>query len=278
MIDEGHTIVGYLPTSVAASGGLKLTKIVKQAMLHRCLGMNFDPLSSRSLLGILAKYGTLDMHPALALYTTDVPEGKDVSCTSSSTKTAMPCTGCVVERGRLVENSATPLVWRRFSDVEKKRAEAVDLMKRANAMGGRKGAGPLRYEGKAILLSNSLSIVTPFYAKWHFVGGSLHHLLDAHRLFGFERLHNLPNGVERNLLDASMNALGKADFYSCAVLTAKGEPRLASSLRSSILEKCNAFLTETHHFSPMPDNRLTSQLMEFSCRRKVLVRWKRKIW
>lgn len=62
--------------------------------------------------------------------------------------------------------------------------------------------------------------------------------------------------VERILLDACINALGKVDFHSQAVLSPNEKLRLDSPHWASIIKNSNVFLTETHHFSPMPSLRL----------------------
>lgn len=256
MIDKGHTIVAFLPTSVPTRGGMKLDRTVKQTVLHKCLRLVFYPLAKRTLTGITSSDENLVCHDVLVEYVTDFPEGKDLSCTFNSIKTALPCTGCTVPRGSLIEFTGDNIVWREHLKVSAEREKATAFIQQADALKGKRGVGPIREQGKNILTDNSISLVRPFYENWCFLDGKLHHLLDAHRIFGFERLHNLPMGLEKILIESSMNFFTQANIVSSSMKNAKGEGRRCSPILPTVISKINMFLTETHHFSPMPNLRL----------------------
>lgn len=194
---------------------------MKQAILKKFLKIVYDQVASRSLGAISAKKCKLLCDPILANLVTDFTEGKNLSCSLQSISTAMPCTGCKVEKGQLSKNSDKPLQWRRYADIKSAREKSVKIIKKANELKWRKGDGKLRYQAKTILLRNSLPVVTSFYDSWRFLDGEVHKLLDACRIFGFERLHNLPIEVMRIILEAATNSTARSDVKSLAMLTEK---------------------------------------------------------
>lgn len=175
-------------------------------------------MDKRALGGVLCNCKALNCHLVPANTITDFPGGKDLSGTRNSIKTAITCAGCKVKKENLSKSCDQPVIWRKHSNVSPLRSEAVENIRQANEKGGRLGAVSLRARGENVLKENSLSSVRPFHEVCPFIDGSVHPLLDAHRIFGFERRHDLPIGVQEKVIDATLIYLRHKNSLSSSML------------------------------------------------------------
>jgi hypothetical protein len=220
-------------------------------MLHKCLSLVLEPIRSKMLCGLLAttRDGTaLKVHMVLGTYITDVPEGKDVCCVKHGNRTPMPCAGCKVAAGRLVESLAGQVQWRDSNGMERIRQESLSLL--------RDGCSVLRQRGQEELAKFSLSPVAPFYRDWPFAGGREHRLLAASRYCGFESMHSLASGTLKTLLVAIGARLSNAPLVSATMTTRRGTSRPLSSIKTTALRHLNALLSSTQRESTMPGLRI----------------------
>jgi hypothetical protein len=243
LIREGDTIVAFLPTSTLWSGDKTGSRDDRMTLLHLCLQEATDPLRRVMLPGLTFrdKDGRLrKMHLCLVNWVTDVPEGKDVAGCLHGNVTARPCAGCLVEANEQSSCVVGRVNWRSFESMQNARDHSAKMHRKADTLRGGIAVRQIRNEAKELLGSLSLSSVPPFIRRWPFVDGKVHPLLDFHRCFGFERMHNLHLGVGRTICLMISERLAEGNSVSTQL----------------VLSAANNLLALTQSTSPTPGARI----------------------
>jgi Plavaka transposase len=251
--------VTFLPPSTRWSGDKTGSRDDRMKLLHLCLQEATEPLRRVMLPGLVFRDtdGRLrKMHLCLVNWDTDVPEGKDIASCLHGNITARPCTGCLAEAKEQSLCVAGSVNWRSFEGMQNARDQSAKMHRNADTLRGSIAVRQIRNEAMELLGSLSLASVPPFIRRWPFVDGNVHLLLDFHRCFGFERMHNLHLGVGRTICSVISERLAEGDSVSTQLVASRGEPRKFASIRVAVLSATNNLLALTQSTSPMPGARM----------------------
>jgi len=264
LIDNGHTLVGFLPVEFLpddtygdgddeycdADGDVsvvqlddfithtsnKTGRLLKLEMLHKSMKKILEPL--RALLdrgfSVKDKSGHVwNCFPKMVSYCCDIPEAKDMSGVKHGTLGLAPCIRCM--------SSATDfesIISRPKRDISRT-VEARKMIQDASLPSA---SSAVQDKALKVMKELYLSPVNSFLEHMY-----LHHrslmLSDVYSIFTFESLHNLHLGTSKMLKSCFSEYL-----YTTDVITFPAGPRrkqrVMSSQRSNILKSFNAILAE----------------------------------
>jgi hypothetical protein len=109
--------------------------------------------------------------------------------------------------------------WRSFEGMQNARDQSATMHRKADTLRGSIAVRQIRNEAMELLGSLSLASVPTFIRRWPFVDGKVHPLLDFHRCFGFERMHNLHLGVGRTICSMISERLAEGDSVSTQLVS-----------------------------------------------------------
>ncbi len=141
----------------------------------------------------------------LAGYITDILEGKLIAGTKQGNKTPRLCASCLVGASDLSMSLTDAVTWRAYPD---------SLRLRAASRGIATSSCLQRY---------SLAITRPLFHAWPFFDGRVHSLLDFHRIFGYDRMHNIHLGLTRMLHDLFQDRLMSNTMETNVIVSRNGE-------------------------------------------------------
>ena len=282
LIDNGHTIVGFLPvefrtfvdswfdidkmdvvdelevvnnTHVPVEDFVPHTsssrgRVAKLETLHKVMLLIFKPLLNARLKGFEAFFGNVDrwnIFPILVSYCCDIPECKDMSAVKHGLSCQMPCVRCMIPSDQFSQLTTYPT--RDMSQTMSIRREVKDLINSLNTM----RQGPRRravLEAAAEKLdAASLSPVPSFLEELYCVGNIVPN--DAYSIFTFEPLHNLHLGISKLLKTCTIQLLSSDDLYTHPTKNSR-QQRKFSSIKNKVLRSCNALLAAIEAQFPIP--------------------------
>ena len=286
LINNGLTIVGFLPASTVATEdidyetdvddelrhddeSLSSTRIPlddhveltsdtdgresSMRVLHSCISYCLSKLESISVTGqniVFPGIGSWNWFPLLCSYCCDIPEAKNIFTVKHGNKCTMPCIRCTAPQTTF--NTYSKESPRHSSDTIQARQECLDLsnsIRNLPSLNKKATEATLINKQNDILDMYSLANWPSFLENNDLVPRSV--IENFYDIYTFEALHDLYLGtstsIKRNVF-----------FYliSDRIIPINNRMRKMSSLRSSILRGCNTILRFFQSHSFMPGTRI----------------------
>ena len=244
-IVNGLTFVGFLPVNFYQQDGNNwvhtgISREIKLKVIHEALSLVLNAIKEVGLEG----FSCLDKenkkrrcHPCIALYTCDLPEGKDMTSVRNGNSSQRNCHRCLAKTSDFNLNTSA-----KYRVGVETRSMIIDYFKLRQT--------ETQEKSKRILNEFSLFPQVPWLLDFPFIG--LHESIDLHSLFGYEVLHGLHLGISKDLKRCLSERLRSATHFTKAIPTRTGKMREASfkAVRSQILSGVNKMLSHMARNSP----------------------------
>ena len=250
-IVNGLTFTAFLPVKFYTKDGNNwvqtgVSRELKLAILHKALSYILQEIKDVAYKGFSCndiEYKKRRCHPCVALYTCDLPEGKDMTSIKNGNSSKRNCHRCLAETSDF--NSFTSAS-RRMGSETKYLIEQYFKVRETESL----------QNAKLVLNDVSLSPQIPWLLGFPFVGA--HESLDLHSLFGYEVLHNLHLGVSKDLKRCLSERLRSTAHFTSSVPTKAGNIRHTTfkAVRNQVLAGVNAMLSHMERTSPSQNLRI----------------------
>ena len=250
-IINGLTFAAFLPVNFYTQHGCNLVQTAvsrekKLKMLHDALSYVLNEIKEVALEGFScldANHKKRRCHSCIALYTCDLPEGKDMTSVKNAHSSNRNRHRCVAKASDF--NLST---FARNRSGHETKSVILEYFKIRSTTS--------LEQAKKVLNEYSLSPQVPWLLNFPFIGG--HKLIDLHCLFGYEVLHNLHLGISNDLKRSLAERLKSTEHMTSSVPTVSGRKNEVTfkAIRSKVLGGENKMLAHMERTSPAQNSRI----------------------